>query len=175
MISTSSLQPCSSSPRMPRGNRDCLRNRFFWVFQGRSSCFHITDYLDVFSDIGSGLLHAKFRRFGEVLSAWQCKKDCMSKNAQNSASWFPPISHKLRRIRYPVVFSDADKWGSIYANLAIYKILNQLSRIQIMQNEALGCGIWSWLPLVYLDDNGDIVSIFLNDAVTVQFPQMHVR
>ena len=61
--------------------QEAIRIFFFLVFQGRSSCFHITDYLDVFSDIGSGLLHAKFKRFGEVLSAWQCKKDCMSKNA----------------------------------------------------------------------------------------------
>ena len=41
----------------------------FFIFQRRSSCFHIANYLDVFSDIGSGLLHARFKRFGEVLSA----------------------------------------------------------------------------------------------------------
>ena len=55
------------------------------------------------------------------------------------------------------MFSDTDKWGSIYANLVICEILNKSSRIRIMQNEASGRGIQSRLPLgrsSYLNDDG---------------------
>ena len=53
------------------------------------------------------------------------------------------------------MFSDADKWGSIYANLAICEILNKSLRIRIIQNEASGRGIKSRLPLALICRNAN--------------------